>query len=130
MSTPDNNRIKEELFLSGIEAFNVSEYYEAHEFWEDLWSDFILSDKKFIQGLIQLSVGYFHITNNNKNGAISLLSKSRPKFELYLPVCRGLNVSYILNSINKSIEDLNEIDKLSDFNWSLTPKLEINHDRI
>ena len=40
----------------GLNYFKSGDYFEAHESWEDLWSDFYLEDRKFIQGLIQLSV--------------------------------------------------------------------------
>ena len=59
----DNQDIKDILFLKGLKSFNESDFYDAHEYWEELWSDYILSDRKFIQGLIQLAVAYFHITN-------------------------------------------------------------------
>ena len=58
-------RNKRELFLNGVKAFNKKKYYDAHEYWEELWIDYQLDDAKFIQGLIQMSVGYFHITNLN-----------------------------------------------------------------
>ena len=61
------NKIKEKLFNDGLKAFDSHEFYDANEYWEDLWSDYRLSDAKFIQGLIQLSVGYFHISNLNRN---------------------------------------------------------------
>jgi len=121
----NEEKIKEKLFISGLNAFNNQDYYDAHEFWEDLWSDYILKDSKFIQGLIQLAVGYFHISNSNKNGAIGLLTKSLNKFDLYSPEHRGVDVVYILNAINKSLIDLNNIKNISDFNWLLVPTLRI-----
>ena len=121
----EENKIKEELFLKGINAFNTSNYYDAHEHWEDLWSDYRLPDAKFIQALIQLAVGYFHITNNNKNGALGLLNKCKPKFELYLPSCRGMDIQGILLLVDSSIAYLNQIDDMKEFNWTLVPKLEI-----
>ena len=90
-------KIKEELFIKGIEAFNSQSFYDAHEYCEDLWSDYRLKDAKLIQGLIQLSVGYFHITNLNINGARGLLNKCKPKFELYLHESSGINVLNILS---------------------------------
>lgn len=121
----EEDKIKEELFLKGIKAFNTSNYYDAHEHWEDLWSDYRLPDAKFVQALIQLAVGYFHITNNNKNGALGLLNKCKPKFELYLPSCRGIDIQAILLLVDSSIAHLNQIDDMKEFNWTLVPKLEI-----
>ena len=39
---------KEELFIEGLKQYKAMEYFEAHEAWEDLWSDYYLEDKKFV----------------------------------------------------------------------------------
>ena len=70
----------ENLFQEGLTHFKSGEYFEAHESWEELWSDFYLKDRRFVQGLIQLSVSFVHLENNNLNGAKSLLNKCREKF--------------------------------------------------
>ena len=49
------------LFQQGVQAFNERKFYDAHEYWEELWLEYKLDDAKFIQGLIQLSVSYFHL---------------------------------------------------------------------
>ena len=124
----DENKIKRELFEKGLKAYNEREFYDAHEYWEDLWSDYVLPDAKFIQALIQLSVGYFHITNSNINGANGLLKKCVPKFEMYLPTKRGIDVGEILAQVNASLENLKLIDNISDFDWSLVKKIKINNE--
>ena len=125
----EEEKIKEELFQKGLDAFNKANFYDAHEFWEDLWSDYRLADAKFVQALIQLAVGYFHITNNNKNGAIGLLKKCKPKFEQYEPMCRGIDVLNILDYLEKALNLLDEIDEMKNFNWSLVPNIKIEDAR-
>ena len=93
-----------------------------------MWSDYVLPDAKFIQALIQLSVGYFHITNSNRNGAKGLLKKCVPKFEMYLPAKRGIDIGVILNQVSESLENLKLIDNISDFNWDLVKKIKINNE--
>ena len=118
--------IKVKLFTRGLNAFNKHEFYDAHEYWEDLWSDYKLKDAKFIQALIQLSVGYFHITNLNINGANGLLKKCMPKFILFKPFQRGLNVDNIIISVESSLKNLDNIENITEFDWNLVPKLEID----
>ena len=120
---------KDKLFYKGIECFNKQNFYDAHEYWEDLWSDYRLKDAKLIQALIQLSVGYFHITNNNIKGANGLFNKSLPKFEMYFQNSRGLDVKYIILSINKTIKCMNSVDDLSQFDWTLVPKIKVTNGR-
>ena len=117
---------KEKLYIKGVDAFNCHKFYDAHEYWEDLWSDYRLKDAKLIQGLIQLSVGYFHITNLNINGARGLLNKSLPKFDLYKPLSRGLDINLIISSIEESLKNLDDIENIADFNWTFVPKLVLN----
>ena len=119
----NEDKIKDDLYNKGINAFEKHNFYDAHEHWEDLWSDYRLKDAKFVQALIQLSVGYFHITNNNKNGALGLLNKCIPKFEKYLPSHRGVNVKYILDQVDKSIIEVNNIESMNKFNWKLVPEI-------
>ena len=124
----EENKIKKDLFEKGLEAYNNKKFYDAHEHWEDLWSDYVLHDAKFIQALIQLSVGYFHITNSNINGANGLLRKCIPKFEMYLPEKRGINIEKILIQVNASLENLRLIDNIQDFNWDLVEKINVDNE--
>ena len=112
-----HKEIKEKLFLDGLKLFNEKKFYEAHEIWEDLWTEYRQLDDKFIQGLIQLSVGYFHISNTNKRGAVSLFNKSLSKFELFRGIHRNLDVDLIIMSINEALYNLEQIDEMENFCW-------------
>ena len=114
---------KTELFNKGLESFRKHNFYDAHEYWEDLWSDYRLQDAKFIQGLIQLSVGYFHISNLNINGARCLLNKCRPKLLEFSPEYKTLNIEHIIQSVDNSLKFLDSNPNLSEFDWSLVPNL-------
>ena len=110
------------LFQAGLKLFNEKNFYDAHEKWEDLWSDYYLKDRLFIQGLIQLSVSFVHLKNNNMNGAKSLLNKCKQKFEGF-DIQRGIDVKKLLISIDKVQDNYDHIDSSEDFNWSLVPSL-------
>ena len=110
------------LFQAGLKLFNEKNFYDAHEKWEDLWSDYYLKDRFFIQGLIQLSVSFVHLKNNNMNGAKSLLNKCKQKFEGF-DIQRGIDVKKLLISIDKVQDNYDHIDSSEDFNWSLVPSL-------
>ena len=111
---------KEKLFTTGLALFNNKQFYDAHESWEELWLEHHLSDKKFIQGLIQLSVGYYHLSTGNIKGAKSLLNKSLDKMKMFSPLNRGIDVQEIIDSIYLS---LNMIESNQNFDWSIVPKL-------
>ena len=110
------------LFQAGLKLFNDKNFYDAHEKWEDLWSDYYLKDRLFVQGLIQLSVSFVHLKNNNMNGAKSLLNKCKQKFEGF-DIQRGIDVKKLLISIQKVQDNYDHINSSDDFNWNLVPSL-------
>ena len=86
----DDMKKIDSLFNEGLEYYRSGEYFEAHESWEELWSDFYLEDRRFVQGLIQLSVSFVHLENNNLKGAKSLLNKSKEKFLIFTSKIFGI----------------------------------------
>jgi uncharacterized protein len=67
----------EPRYLGGIVLFNRGDYFEAHEVWEDLWTEGAGPEKPFYQGLIQAAVGLCHFCNGNLRGALKLYHSSR-----------------------------------------------------
>jgi predicted metal-dependent hydrolase len=66
-----------DLLEEGLLLFNMGNFYDAHEVWEDLWretADPVL--KTCYQGLIQAAVGLHHLGRRNSIGARSQLGKS------------------------------------------------------
>ena len=114
---------KEALFQRGLMEYEKGDYFEAHEAWEDLWSDYNLPDRKFIQGLIQLSVSFVHLRNGNMNGARSLLKKCTEKFESYQYLQRGINMDELKMDIKTVALAYEEIDDPRIFDWGLVPSL-------
>ena len=102
------------LFQKGIDAFNGRKFYDAHEYWEELWLDYKLEDATFIQGLIQLSVSYFHYSNGNLKGARSMVLKCWKKFDKYEKTVRGIDVKLLKSQIQTVINYYNKEDVTSD----------------
>ena len=116
-----------ELFQKGIDAFNDRCFYDAHEYWEELWLDYKLKDATFIQGLIQLAVSYFHLFNNNLNGARSMISKCLGKFE-GVEMARGMDIKELKEQIKKVQNHFNSIRKKSDIQDSYILRLKVLHE--
>ena len=117
------NKIEDRLFNDGIILFNDKKYYDAHESWEELWTEYQLEDDIFIQGLIQLSVAFFHITNLNLKGSRNLFKKCLPKLKFFPPNHRSLNLSEIIDYTENSYQKVNSIILPDQFNWKLAPKI-------
>ncbi len=115
-----------ELFRLGLDAFNARDFYNAHEHWEELWTDHHLPDADFIQGLIQLAVGCYHLTNANLNGGRGLFTKCIPKLEPFQPIRRGLDVGSLVAFARQSLEQIEGLSSADQFDWSVLPRLEID----
>jgi predicted metal-dependent hydrolase len=94
------------LYLQGIAYFNASEFFEAHEVWEDLWKDYSGDLRLFYKGLIQAAVALHHFGNGNIRGARKVYRSSRGYLEQYRPICVGLNVEKFLAEFDACFADV------------------------
>jgi len=93
-------------YLHGIELFNVCDFFEAHEVWEALWTDYQGPDRKFYQGLIQVAVGLHHFGNGNIRGAKKLYGSSRKYLEAYRPVHLGCNLDKLFVEMERCFAEI------------------------
>tara|TARA_B100001287_G_scaffold55840_2_gene44313 strand:- start:1111 stop:1485 length:375 start_codon:yes stop_codon:yes gene_type:complete len=122
-----DDNLKSKLFTDGINLFNDKKFYEAHESWEELWTEFNLDDALLIQGLIQLSVAYFHITNINLKGSKNLFNKSLPKLEKFkIKNNRNINIQEIIDTAEIALQKVISIKNINDFDWNMVPKIKID----
>ncbi|MBT4785214.1 MAG: DUF309 domain-containing protein [Candidatus Marinimicrobia bacterium] len=113
------------LFEKGLNEYEKGDYFEAHEAWEDLWSDYNFPDRKFIQGLIQLSVSFVHLSNGNMIGARNLLKKCQQKFSDYKGIHRQININELKFAIEAVSLTYDNIEESSEFDWDLVPVLKV-----
>ncbi|MDP6629341.1 MAG: DUF309 domain-containing protein [Candidatus Marinimicrobia bacterium] len=113
----------EALFQKGLAEYEKGDYFEAHEAWEDLWSDYYLPDRKFVQGLIQLAVSFVHLGNGNMTGARNLLRKCQNKFADYKGIQRHINVDELKSAIEAVDLVYKDMETTSEFDWDLVPSL-------
>ena len=71
-----------ERFEQGLTEFNEGKYYDCHETLERCWQEQgrlsgEMSDphRQFVQGIIQIAVGYHHLERHNVKGALKLLRR-------------------------------------------------------
>lgn len=119
----NDDKKKEELFFSGLQTFNSANYFDAHEIWEELWSEYYLKDRDFIQGLIQLAVCFVHLQNNNLNGAKSLINKSIKKLHGFSHDHRNIDLKGLKKIMKKLNLELELINNVAEFDWSNCPTI-------
>ena len=101
-----------EEFLQGIEQFNQRDFYACHDTLEAIWIDSPESDKRFYQGILQVAVGCYHLTNHNWRGAVILLGEGVRRLRDYQPDYETVNVSQLLEDSKTLLKYLQEIQFL------------------
>jgi len=117
------------LYLKGIEYFNVCDFFEAHETWEELWTEYRGPGRKYYQGLIQAAVALHHFGNGNLRGAKKVYITSRRYLEEYGSWYEGLDLETFLAQYEKCFaevlaceEEFSDIEIVAD----LIPEIHLN----
>jgi len=112
------------LYLQGIELFNEYEFFEAHETWEELWTEYRGEGRKFYQGMIQVAVALQHFTNGNLRGAKKVYATSRNYLQAYPAVYEGLNLETFLADYQRCFQAMHQSESAG------RPKVEIDPELI
>jgi uncharacterized protein len=120
------NHIEDGVIKASL-LFNNKLYFETHEILEEIWLEETGSIRPFLQGIIQIAVGFHHLLNNNYYGAVSLTKEGAAKLRSYEPVHCGLDVKSFLEGVDRCQERLAELNKetVSQFDYSIIPKMEL-----
>ena len=74
---------------AGIAQFNDGLFFECHDTLEEVWSGIRGPSRDFLQGLIQVAVGFYHLGNGNRPGATTLLRRALLRLAQGGPAHRG-----------------------------------------
>jgi uncharacterized protein len=106
--------------IKGILLFNDNDFFSAHDFFEDIWMGAKTDEKLFFQGLVQISVGCYHLICGNIKGAESQLNKGIKKLENFEPEFNSVNIEKLVKEISflsDNVDKKNIIEKI--------PKIEL-----
>jgi predicted metal-dependent hydrolase len=119
--------VSEEQFQRGINEFNRGCFFECHDTLEDLWHETRGIDRLFLQGLIQVSVGFYHLLNRNFKGATSQFTRGLNKLQKYRPSHRGIELEDFLKKIVSwlALAERGLIGELVEIDETKIPKLQI-----
>jgi len=112
----------------GISLFNDSDFFSAHDFFEDCWVKCDRNEKLFFQGMVQISVGSYHLLNENYKGCLSQYRKGTAKLKNFKPVYHNIDLEKLVNEIEILIAFLSEGNSkiVSNILRNKIPKIEIN----
>jgi uncharacterized protein len=83
---------RKKKFEEGVAHFNAKKFFEAHEFWEEIWLVESEPEKTFLQGLIQVTAAFHHRQRGNPEGVELLLAAGIVKLLRFPEDHRGLEI--------------------------------------
>ncbi|RLS33453.1 MAG: DUF309 domain-containing protein [Planctomycetota bacterium] len=105
-SDADSSADYDPLYVAGISHFNACEYFESHEVWEELWTEYRGEARKFYQGLIQAAVALYHFGNGNIRGARKLHTSVHGYLDPYAPRYLGLDLTVFLREFDTCLAEV------------------------
>lgn len=97
MGRSDLNQEIPQEFWHGVEQFNQGQFYACHDTLEALWIEATEPQKTFYQGILQIAVGIYHLSNSNWRGAVILLGEGINRLQRYPSTYNGIDVDELLN---------------------------------
>jgi uncharacterized protein len=88
-------------FAKGVAQFNDGFFFECHDTLEEIWSGVRGPSRDFFQGLIQVSVGFYHLGNGNHPGAATLLRRALARLERYPACYAGVELARLRASLGE-----------------------------
>ncbi|MEE3083527.1 MAG: DUF309 domain-containing protein [Candidatus Thermoplasmatota archaeon] len=88
---------------AGIEHFNASRFWHAHEDWEDLWKSLkgVAPQEEVdgIQGLIQIAAMLLNHERKKVRGVVNLWNKSSVKLQPVIEGLFGIDVATLYSKV-------------------------------
>jgi hypothetical protein len=96
--------------IRALEQFNRGEYWEQHETLEVLWrAERDESMRDLYKGILQVGVGFYHITRRNYAGAVKVLGRGIGYLRRYAPWCQGVDVAQLIEESTQVLERLHAL---------------------
>lgn len=110
-STPEVNH----SLQHGIDLFNRCAFFECHEALEEVWTPERGPRRLFLQSLIHIAVGFYHVQRGNRLGAERQLRKGLTKLARYLPVFEGVETSALYREAQKCLKRIETGEEIEVF---------------
>lgn len=88
-------------FEKGVAEFNTGYFFECHDTLEEVWTGIRGPARDFFQGLIQVSVGFYHHRNGNRGGALTMLDRGLKRLQKYPDGYGGLELSVLRREVGE-----------------------------
>lgn len=103
-------------FWQGVQEFNQGQFYDCHDTLEAIWMESGEPEKNFYQGVLQIAVALYHLSNRNARGAMILLGEGMNRLRRYEPAYSGIDVSDLVEVSEDLLATLHDasIDRIAE----------------
>jgi hypothetical protein len=84
----------------GLELMRAGQWFDAHEALEDEWREAPAGERDFLQGLVHVTVAWYHASRGNAPGASRQLAKATRRLGPYSPAHRSVDVAAVLGQVD------------------------------
>lgn len=112
--------------LHAFEQFNRGEYWHQHETLENVWrAEQDQSIRNFYKGILQVGVGFHHLTRHNYRGVIKVLTRGIHYLEPYAPRCMGVDVQRLIDEAGAVLNQVQALgpDRLDEIKIAELPRV-------
>ncbi len=112
--------------LHAFDQFNRGEYWEQHETLEEVWrAEQESSIRNFYKGVIQVGVGFYHLTHGNFPGVVKVLARGINYLEPFAPDCYGVDVARLIAEASEVYYRVQELgpERLNEIKPESLPKI-------
>lgn len=95
-------------FWQGVEEFNRGEFYACHDTLEAIWLESVDPEKTFYQGILQIAVAMYHLSNQNWKGCLMLLGEGTNRLRRYRPEYGEIDVESLFSQGLEMLQVLQE----------------------
>ena len=112
--------------IHAFEQFNRGEYWHQHETLETVWrAERDESIRNFYKGILQVGVGFYHITRRNYRGAVKVLTRGINYLRPYAPRCMGVEVQRLIDEATQVLEQVRALgpDRIDEIKIAELPRV-------
>lgn len=114
--------------LHAFEQFNAGAYWHQHETLETIWrAEEDESIRNFYKGVLQVGVGFHHITRRNYRGVIKVLTRGIDYLRPYAPCCMGVDVQRLIDEATRVLEEVKALgpERIAEINSAELPQVHL-----
>jgi uncharacterized protein len=110
-----------DLAREAIALFNAGEFYRQHDLLEALWRSEPRPIRDLYQGILQVGVAYYQITQGNALGAAKLILRGLRWLDPLPEVCQGVEVGRLRADAAVVLDALRRLgrDRIGEFDRAL-----------